>query len=127
MSKKQKATPLEKLEKAWRKASPPERQTFLQSLGLPGGALPETGPQTPAQADRTDPPLIANGRYLLPSTVLRVAGVMRRRALSPDQVMEEIGFGPDGRPLLRALARGASLRLSVIAGLVLWLDRNDPD
>ncbi|RVG05471.1 hypothetical protein CN234_24975, partial [Sinorhizobium meliloti] len=80
-------------------------------------APPDAGPQ-PAETP------IANGRYLLPSAIAEIRTIMARRGLKPDDVMAELGFPPDGRPLARALTRNASLRLSVIAGLEAWLRRN---
>ena len=69
--------------------------------------------------------LIANGRYLLPSTIARVEAVMRARSLSPTSVMAELGFSPRDTSLTRALAMKAALRLSVIAELTLWLRANE--
>ncbi|MCY1250011.1 hypothetical protein D9M72_635990 [compost metagenome] len=64
---------------------------------------------------------IASGRYLLPSTIARIKAIMAKHRLKPDDVMREMGFLSDGQPLARALARNASLRLAVIAGLEAWL------
>ncbi|MCG5485820.1 hypothetical protein ACLMJV_10705 [Sinorhizobium meliloti] len=114
---------LEKLKNSWAKASDAERASFLAWL-VSKGALPapaaaplEAGPQ-PAGTP------IASGRYLLPSTIAGIRTIMTRRGLKPADVMAEMGFPPDGRPLARALTRNASLRLSVIAGLEAWLSRN---
>ncbi|EHK76238.1 hypothetical protein SM0020_19607 [Sinorhizobium meliloti CCNWSX0020] len=112
---------LEKLKNSWAKASDAERESFLawlKSKGtLPATAPPGAGPQ-PAEAP------IASGRYLLPSTIAGIRTIMTRRGLKPADVMAEMGFPPDGRPLARALTRNVSLRLSVIAGLEAWLRRN---
>ena len=120
MPKKQKTTALEKLDKAWKKASPLERAAFLEGLERPDLMSAAIGSQAPASR-------IADGRYLLPDTVKRITKVMRQRGLSPDMVMQEIGFGMNGRPLLRALAKGSSLRLSIISALADWLKETDPD
>ena len=113
---------LEKLKNSWTKASDAEHASFLAWLvskdALPAAAAPpEAGPQ-PAGTP------IASGRYLLPSTIAGIRTIMTRRGLKPADVMAEMGFPPDGRPLARALTRNASLRLSVIAGLEAWLSRN---
>ncbi|MDW9365060.1 hypothetical protein GOA99_28090 [Sinorhizobium meliloti] len=114
---------LEKLKNSWAKASDAERESFLawlktkSTLPAPAAAPPDARPQ-PAETP------IANGRYLLPSAIAEIRTIMARRGLKPDDVMAELGFPPDGRPLARALTRNASLRLSVIAGLEAWLRRN---
>jgi antitoxin component HigA of HigAB toxin-antitoxin module len=114
---------LEKLKNSWAKASDAERASFLAwlvskgALSAPAAAPPEAGPQ-PVETP------IASGRYLLPSTIAGIRTIMTQRGLKPADVMAEMGFPPDGRPLARALTRNASLRLSVIAGLEAWLSRN---
>ncbi len=134
MSKKAKPTPLTKLLKAWSGASPEERQAFLDLVTAEVRAKGE--PARPATAIALESPapdpvaaehetLIANGRYLLPSTIARVEAVMRARGLSPTAVMAELGFSPRDTSLTRALAMKAALRLSVIAELALWLRANE--
>ncbi|KQW32071.1 hypothetical protein ASE36_07700 [Rhizobium sp. Root274] len=134
MSKKAKPTPLTKLLKAWTGASPEERQAFLdlvtaevRSKGEATASLSAKASDSPApdpvMADHET--LIANGRYLLPSTIARVEAVMRARSLSPTAIMAELGFSPRDTSLTRALAMKAALRLSVIAELALWLRANE--
>lgn len=134
MSKKAKPTPLTKLLKAWTGASPEERQAFLdlvtaevrakgeQALSVAAKPPASLAP-APVTADQET--LIANGRYLLPSTIARVESVMRTRNLVPTSVMAELGFSPRDTSLTRALAMKAALRLSVIAELALWLRANE--
>gem|GEM_PF-3335444 len=102
---------LHKLRKAWKRASESERQTFLAEVGL----------QFPHSSVSGERRLIANGRYLLPNTIKRIETVMVRQRLSPDGLMEELGFLGEGKDLVRALAKGRSLRLRVIASLDKWL------
>ncbi|WP_046120685.1 hypothetical protein [Ensifer aridi] len=120
-------TRLDKLKNSWMKASDVERDSFLTWLAAKG-ALPAiaTTPPVPSPAADVRPAgtPIASGRYLLPSTIAEIRTIMARRRLSPNDVMRELGFPPDGRPLARALTRNASLRLSVIAALEVWLKRN---
>ncbi|MDX0423133.1 hypothetical protein [Sinorhizobium medicae] len=115
---------LEKLKNSWAKAGDAERESFLTWLASKG-ALPAPAatfaPNAGLQPAKTP---IASGRYLLPSTIVEIRAIMARRGLKPDDVMAELGFPTDGRPLARALTRNASLRLSVIAGLEDWLRRN---
>lgn len=134
MSKKAKPTPLTKLLKAWTGASPEERQAFLdlvtaevRSKGEPAQSVTakDSKSPTPDPAPADQEALIANGRYLLPSTITRVEAVMRARNLSPTAVMAELGFSPRDTSLTRALAMKAALRLSVIAELTLWLRANE--
>jgi hypothetical protein len=136
MSKKAKPTPLTKLLKAWTGASPEERQAFLdlvtaevrargdQASKVTASATESTAPE-PAPTD--DETLIANGRYLLPSTIIRIEAVMRARNLTPTAVMAELGFSARDASLTRALAMKAALRLSVIAELSLWLQKNETE
>jgi hypothetical protein len=112
---------LEKLKNSWAKASDAERESFLAWLKSKG-TLPATAPPDAAPQPAETP--IASGRYLLPSAIAEIRTIMARRGLKPDDVMAELDFPPDGRPLARALTRNASLRLSVIAGLEAWLRRN---
>ncbi|PST17316.1 hypothetical protein C7U60_19740 [Mesorhizobium plurifarium] len=114
-------TRLEKLKNSWAKASDAERESFLAWLASEG-ALSAPAAASPS-ADPAETP-IASGRYLLPSAIAGIRTIMARRRLKPDDVMAEMGFPRDGRPLARALTRNASLRLSVIAGLEAWLRRN---
>jgi hypothetical protein len=134
MSKKAKPTPLTKLLKAWTGASPEERQAFLDLVTAEVRAKGEKAEAVvaktaespipdPAPADHET--LIANGRYLLPSTIARVEAVMRARSLSPTAVMAELGFSARDTSLTRALAMKAALRLSVIAELAFWLRANE--
>ena len=117
-------TRLEKLKNSWLKASHAERDGFLAWLAATGVLPPaDAAPSTVPPADLLPAP-IASGRYLLPATVAAIRSIMARRRLKPDEVMAELGFPPDGRPLARALTGNASLRLSVIAALEPWLQRN---
>lgn len=136
MSKKAKPTPLTKLLKAWTGASPEERQAFLDLVTAEVRARGEsTAPSAarPAESSASDfasvaedrQALIANGRYLLPSTIVRVETVMRSRNMTPSAVMAELGFSPRDTSLTRALAMKAALRLSMIAELALWLQANE--
>jgi hypothetical protein len=64
-------------------------------------------------------PLVANGRYLLQSTIDAIERVMVKRNIRPSQIAVELGFPEEGASLARALAKGASLRLSMVRAL--WL------
>lgn len=126
MSKKEKPSPLKKLLKAWTSAGPEERKAFLdlvQAEARARGTDNSCQGQDPVPDDAAA--LIANGRYLLPSTIERVEMVMRARKLSPSAVMAELGYSSRDASLTRALAMKASLRLSVIAALAEWLDRHE--
>ncbi|MGL4196913.1 MAG: hypothetical protein ACRCSX_03990 [Allorhizobium sp.] len=126
MSKKEKPSPLKKLLKAWTSAGPEERQAFLDLVSAEVRARGATAASQPAEPVPEDAAaLIANGRYLLPSTIERVEGVMRARKLSPSGVMAELGFSSRDASLTRALAMKASLRLSVIAALADWLAEHE--
>ncbi|MGE6786508.1 hypothetical protein ACQKGL_28715 [Ensifer adhaerens] len=116
-------TRLDKLKNSWTKASPAERETFLKWLSS-SGAVEGAAPQT-----QTDPPLavpqaIASGRYLLPETIAEIRAIMNRRRMRANDIMAEMGFAGDDLSLTRALSKGASLRLSVIAALETWLRNN---
>lgn len=139
MPRKDKRSPLDKLMKHWRRASDAERHAFLEALRREG-AVPEIGRPPAGGAAGTRQPagmpspssgidmtgeMIANGRYLLPMTVARIEAVMIRRRIGPADVMTEAGFAGDGAALTRALIRQASLRLSVIASLKLWLRQQE--
>ncbi|MDR7028140.1 hypothetical protein [Rhizobium rosettiformans] len=128
MSKKEKPSPLKKLLKAWSAAGPEDRQAFLDLVSAevrarkPALATPALEPVPEDAAN-----LIANGRYLLPSTIERVEAVMRARKLSPSGVMAELGFSSRDASLTRALAMKAALRLSVIAALADWLAAHEAE
>ncbi|CAD7023828.1 hypothetical protein RHAB21_00359 [Pseudorhizobium halotolerans] len=110
---------LHKLRKAWKRASESERQAFRAEVGL----------QIPASSAIGERHLIADGRYLLPNTIKRIETILVRRRLSQDALMEELGFPGKGKDLVRALAKGRSLRLRVIAALDEWLtvqEQGDP-
>jgi hypothetical protein len=126
MSKKQKrsvdteAQPmarLAKLRKAWAKASEAERAAFLEDLQCDRRLSP----------DPEGPVLIANGRYLLPRTVTLIERHMAARGILPEQVASELGFPDEGTALTRALAKGASLRLSIVSALTSWLAEQEQD
>ncbi|MDH4412277.1 MAG: hypothetical protein QE484_03155 [Rhizobium sp.] len=122
MSKKEKPSPLKKLLKAWTSAGPEERQAFLDLVSAEARARGEEPLLPGAETIPEDAAaLIANGRYLLPSTIERIESVMRARKLSPSGVMAELGFSSRDASLTRALAMKAALRLSVIAALAEWL------
>ncbi|WP_077968682.1 hypothetical protein [Ensifer adhaerens] len=125
---KEERTRLDKLKNSWAKASPTERETFLKWLSSNG---PEDGAAPQA---RIDPPLatpqahaIASGRYLLPETIAEIRAIMNRRRMRANDIMAEMGFAGDDLSLTRALSKGASLRLSVIAALETWLRNNAAD
>ena len=128
MSKKEKPSPLKKLLKAWSAAGPEDRQAFLDLVSAEVRArkpAPATPALEPVPEDAAN--LIANGRYLLPSTIERVEAVMRARQLSPSGVMAELGFSSRDASLTRALAMKAALRLSVIAALADWLAAHEAE
>ncbi len=128
MSKKEKPSPLKKLLKAWSAAGAEDRQAFLDLVSAEVRArkpAPVTPALEPVPEDAAN--LIANGRYLLPSTIERVEAVMRARKLSPSGVMAELGFSSRDASLTRALAMKAALRLSVIAALADWLTAHEAE
>lgn len=129
MSKKEKPSPLKKLLKAWTAAGPEDRQAFLDLVAAEVRARASVSPVSSAAEPIPDDAsaLIANGRYLLPSTIERVEAVMRARKLSPSGVMAELGFSSRDASLTRALAMKAALRLSVIAALAKWLAAHEAD
>ncbi|MEY9168125.1 hypothetical protein ABIE78_006244 [Sinorhizobium fredii] len=119
-------TRLEKLKNSWAKATESERDAFLTWVSATG-ASPATAASfspPPSSDSRNAETPIASGRYLLPSTIAEIQAIMVRRRLTPRDVMHEMGFDPDGQSLAGAIARGASLRLSVIAALEGWLRIN---
>lgn len=120
MTRKDKASRLEKLRKHWHRASEDERLQFIHELKLniDAGHTDRTGGRATAI-------LIANGRYLLPQAVKRIEAVMIRRSIGPVQAAAEIGFPGEARALTRALAQGRSLRLAMISALTLWLNENE--
>lgn len=119
---KPKRSRLEKLKNSWTKATDSERDAFLLWLAA-AGALPAspTAPGSRSQGARPGGMPIASGRYLLPSAIAQIKAIMARRRLTPEDVMDEMGFAGDGRALAHALGRNASLRLAVIAALERWL------
>jgi hypothetical protein len=120
---KPKRTRLEKLKNSWTKATESERDAFLAWLAATN-ALPAI---TTVPHSRSEETPIASGRYLLPSAIAEIKAITARRQLTPEDVMREMGFTSDGRPLARALSRNASLRLAVIAALERWLRDNAGD
>ncbi|KQX44416.1 MULTISPECIES: hypothetical protein [Ensifer] len=120
---KDERTRLDKLKNSWTKASPTERETFLKWLssnGGPDGLAPHAHIDPPLAA----PPAIASGRYLLSETIAEIRTIMNRRRMRANDIMAEMGFAGDDLSLTRALSKGASLRLSVIAALETWLRNN---
>ncbi|OHV83310.1 hypothetical protein [Ensifer sp. LCM 4579] len=114
---------LEKLKKSWAKATDGERDAFLAWLGATG-ALPESAAGSRPEGSRPEEAPIASGRYLLPAAIREIRATMARRKITPEDVMNEMGFASDGRALARALNWNASLRLAVIAALERWLREN---
>ncbi|MEH6692960.1 MAG: hypothetical protein V7774_17370 [Pseudorhizobium pelagicum] len=115
-SKEAELSRLAKLEKAWVKASDEERLLFLKRV-----ATQDVDLWSAIDPDRQQ--LIADGRYLLPSTVTRIERIMAKRSIRPDEVTAEMGFPGEGKTLVRALAKGASLRLAMVKALDAWLKR----
>ncbi|AWM26845.1 hypothetical protein N181_15055 [Sinorhizobium fredii USDA 205] len=121
---------LDKLKNSWAKATDAERDAFLSWLAARGArrssptlaSSPSLAP-SPSSPRQAETP-IASGRYLLPSTIAEIEVIMAQRRLTPQDVMHEMGFAAEDRALAGALARGASLRLSVIAALEGWLRIN---
>ncbi|MDK1377222.1 MULTISPECIES: hypothetical protein [unclassified Sinorhizobium] len=118
-------TRLDKLKNSWTKATDNERNAFLSWLAARGAlSTTVTHSSGPSPSQRAAEAPIASGRYLLPSAIAEIKAIMAKRRLQPEDVMQEIGFPPDDRSLAHALARGASLRLAVIAALEAWLRTN---
>lgn len=112
---------VQKLKNSWKKATPKERQEFVNWLtaegetDLPPRTKPSLRPEAP----------IANGRYLLPQTIQRLEAIMTARGITPAEVMQDMGFGANDRSLLRAMARKTCLRLKVIEALKAWLQAQE--
>ncbi|HEV7436720.1 MAG TPA: hypothetical protein VGO22_17915 [Pseudorhizobium sp.] len=106
---------LTKLRKAWMKATEEERAAFLKDLSLDEALL----------LQRQERTLVANGRYLLQSTIDAIERVMVKRNIRPSQIAVELGFPEEGASLARALAKGASLRLSMVRALAAWLEEQE--
>ncbi|AUX78115.1 MULTISPECIES: hypothetical protein [Sinorhizobium] len=120
-------TRIEKLKNSWAKATDAERDAFLIWLAAKGARplAPRLTSPAPTSSDpRPAQTPIASGRYLLASTIAEIKAIMDRRRMTPEDVMQEMGCEAEGRALSGALARGASLRLSVIAALEAWLRAN---
>jgi hypothetical protein len=122
MPKPRGRTPLAKLHKHWKRASPEERQAFLDHVGCPQSARPD---ERQAQHEKKGDTLIANGRYLLPATVRRIEAIMVARRIGPAEVVEELGFADQAVALTRALTQQSSLRLAIIAALTGWIEANE--
>lgn len=120
---KDERTRLDKLKNSWTKASPAERETFLNWLSS-NGAADGLAPRAQIDPPLASPPAIASGRYLLPETIAEIRTIMNRRRMRANDIMAEMGFAGDDLSLTRALSKGASLRLSVIAALETWLRNN---
>ncbi|WP_197433865.1 hypothetical protein [Agrobacterium vitis] len=118
---------LEKLKNSWKKAGIEERQAFVAWLATQqnGQELESAVSRSALSVQKSASGPIANGRYLLPETIIRIEAVMARRRLKPGEVMQELGFGANDRSLLKALARKAALRLKAIAALESWLAENE--
>nr|WP_262913705.1 hypothetical protein [Rhizobium halophilum] len=106
---------LTKLRKAWTKATEEERAAFLRDLSLDEVLL----------LQRQERTLVANGRYLLQSTIDAIERIMVKRNIRPNQIAVELGFPEEGASLARALAKGASLRLSMVRALAAWLEEQE--
>jgi hypothetical protein len=115
MPKKPKRSRLQKLQNSWEKSSAEERADFMRWLEASGVSARQAAPATMSEAP------IASGRYLTSSTVARVKATMAVRAVSAEEVMAELGFGPDDPSLGRAMDDSASLRLVIVAALEKWL------
>lgn len=120
---KDERTRLDKLKNSWTKASPAERETFLNWLSS-NGAADGLAPRAQIDPPLAAPSAIASGRYLLPETIAEIRTIMNRRRMRANDIMAEMGFAGDDLSLTRALSKGASLRLSVIAALETWLRNN---
>ncbi|OLP45459.1 hypothetical protein BJF95_18250 [Rhizobium oryziradicis] len=114
-------TRVQKLKNSWKKATPKERQEFVNWLTAEGETdlPPQTKPSPLPEAP------IANGRYLLPQTIQRMEAIMTARGITPAEVMQDMGFGANDRSLLRAMARKTCLRLKVIEALKVWLQAQE--
>lgn len=115
-------TRLQKLQNSWKKAAPKERQDFLGWLAAEGALVLPSPPSSGAASTQ-----IANGRYLLPKTILRLEAIMTAQGKTPADVMQDMGFGANDRSLLRAMARKTCLRLKVIEALKVWLKAHETD
>lgn len=125
---KDERTRLDKLKNSWTKASPTEREAFLNWLsGNDAVKLAATQVEVDPPRAAHQPSAIASGRYLLPEAIAEIRTVMNRRRMRANDIMAEMGFAGDDMSLTRALSKGASLRLSVIAALETWLRNNAAD
>lgn len=111
-------TRLHELKNAWSKAGSAERSDFLAWLAATG-VLPAT-----ASSTATTSTCIATGRYLLPTTIARINYIKAKRDMSAGDIMGEMGFTKLDPSLGLALSKGYGLRLSVIAALEAWLEKN---
>ncbi|MCY1665450.1 hypothetical protein [Rhizobium sp. SL86] len=122
MPKPRGRTPLAKLHKHWKRASPEERQAFLDQVGPAQSTRPA---RRQAHQETKSDTLIANGRYLLPATVRRIEAIMVTRRIGPSDVVEDLGYPDQAVALTRALTQQSSLRLAIIAALTAWIDENE--
>lgn len=98
----------------WNKASPSERDRFLQSIGA-----------SPMPATATA--IVDSRGYLLKETKTRIEFIMTRRGLKIGQVMSEMGFTNNHDTSLgMALSRGrpSRVRADVQRALEGWLNTN---
>lgn len=120
---KEKRTRLEKLQRSWRKASADERNEFLAWLGAelaPAGRPPdEAGRGMRARAP------ITTGRYLTTEAIADIRHILQARQITLTELAGELGLPDQARPLALALLRSASLKLSTVAALEIWLARQD--
>jgi hypothetical protein len=112
---------LQKLKNSWKKAQEHERRDFCSWMLAREPLNCPTGEAASHQA------FIANGRYLLPQTIVRMEAIMTERGMTPAEVMRDMGFGTNDRSLLKAMARKAALRLKVVAALEQWLLEHEKD
>lgn len=106
-------TRLHELKNAWSKSSNSERKDFLAWM-TKTGALPTGTPSTS----------ISTGRYLLPTTIARIAQIKTKRGMTAGDIMGEMGFSKLDASLGNALLNGHRLHPKVIEALEKWLTAN---
>lgn len=118
-------TRVHELLNAWDKATPSEREEFIERLWKSNPGV-FAGPSTATPAVATTAPAFSNGRHLAPWAVARIQKIMLARRLKLGQVLVELGLGikPLNPSLGLALHRGTTMQQPLIDALELWVAKH---
>ncbi|WP_210321153.1 hypothetical protein [Aquibium microcysteis] len=109
---------LQDMKNAWAKATDKERMDFINWIKRSGRV------SVASSAPATSTPIVDADHRLSPASSARITNIIKKRGITPGDMMREMGLPSLDQSVARALRNGYKLRADVVNELTKWIQAN---